>query len=63
MLKRRTSETSTNGVAGRLGILNVDDQEEGRSGSVGASFVLNVSDGAAARDQLASRDVVEREEA
>ena len=48
---------------GRLGILNVDDQEQAAATSLAASFVPNVSDVPPPRLEPASRDVVEREEA
>jgi adenosine deaminase len=48
---------------GRLGILNLSDQEEVAATSLAASFVPNVSDVPAARMAPATRVAVEREEA
>jgi len=48
---------------GRLGIMDVEEQEQVAAVSLAASFVRNVSDVPLAAYQPASRDAVEREEA
>ena len=48
---------------GRLGILDIDQQQQAAATSIAASFVPNVSDVPGPRREPATRGVVEREEA